>query len=42
MEGRHSLVIHGLRIMGLLFEDDLAIVYFTTHGLQTKTELVDK
>lgn len=32
----------GIRITGLLFQDNLAIAYFTTHRLQKKIKLVDK
>jgi hypothetical protein len=35
-------MIKELRILGLLFVDDLAIASFTSYGLQKKIELVDQ
>lgn len=31
-----------IRIMGLLFADELAIAYFTSYGLQKKIEVIHK
>ena len=41
-EGTNSAVLNGLRILGLLFVDDLAIASFTSYRSQKKTELVDQ
>jgi hypothetical protein len=35
-------VIRELKILGLLFPDDLAVASFTSHGLQKKIERVDQ
>jgi hypothetical protein len=41
-EGTYSTVINGLRILGLLFADELATASFTNYRPQKKIELVDQ
>jgi hypothetical protein len=41
MKGTHTPVTSGLRISGLVVADNLAVVYFTSCGLQKKIQLVD-
>jgi hypothetical protein len=41
-EETHSALINRLRILGLLFADDLAIASSTSCGLQKKIELVEQ